>query len=124
MPLIRLATSVELDQDQVNALEKDICALLEVVLAKPRGYTMVVVHHAYVEFGSTDDPAVAAELLCIGGLNASTRSSLAKGLTDIIGHHTRVPAARIYVVFRDVAAEDWAWNGVLFKQPAGGTSSP
>lgn len=114
MPLIRIAASVQLNKAQVNAIEDDLCALVESVLAKPRAYTMVIVHHAFVEFGNTDDPAAAAELLSIGGLNATTNTLLANGISECLERHAGISAARIYIVFRNVAAGDWAWSGKLF----------
>ncbi|MDD5705287.1 MAG: phenylpyruvate tautomerase MIF-related protein [Kiritimatiellae bacterium] len=114
MPAIRIAASVQLDKAQVNAIEDDLCALVEEVLSKPRAYIMVIVHHAFVEFGNTDDPAAAVELLSIGGLNAATNPLLAKGISDILKKHANIPPERVFIVFRNVAAGDWAWNGVLF----------
>jgi len=114
MPLIRIAASVPLDKEKVNAIEDTLCTLVETVLAKPRAYTMVIVHHAFVEFGNTDDPAAAAELLSIGGLNPTTKALLASGISECLERLAGIAGARIYVVFRNVEAGDWAWSGKLF----------
>ncbi len=114
MPLIRISSSLQLDKQQANAIEEDLCALVESVLAKPRAYTMVVLRQAFVEFGNTDDPAAAVEMLSIGGLNATTKALLAHGISACLESRAGISAARSYIVFQNVAADDWAWSGKLF----------
>ncbi len=114
MPLVKISASVTLDQDKVNVIENELCELIETVLAKPRAYTMVLVNHAFVEFGNTDDPAASVELLSIGGLTPTTNSLLAKGISDILERGTGIPPGRVYIVFRNVEASNWGWNATLF----------
>ena len=114
MPLIQITTSVQMNKRQVNAIESDLCGLVGRVLGKPSEYIMVIVQQAFVEFGNAEDPAAAVDVRSIGGLGPDTNPPLARGISDTLEKHADIPAGRIYIMFQNVAADCWAWNGIPF----------
>lgn len=114
MPIIQIATAIELGRDKVNTIEQDLCAVIGSTLSKPREYIMVVFQHAHVEFGNSDDPAAFVDVRSIGGLTPVSNARLAREISAVIEKHLDVPAARIYLTFTDVPATHWGWNGTTF----------
>lgn len=114
MPLIQISTSIELNKDQVNAIEHDLCVIVGSILSKPAEYVMVVIHQAYVEFGNAEDPAALVEVRSIGGLTRDNNAFLSQKISAVLERHLGIPAGRIYLLFADVAAVNWGWNGKTF----------
>jgi phenylpyruvate tautomerase len=114
MPLIQISTAVQLDQAAVNALEVDLCKAVGEVLEKPKDYIMVVINKAFVEFGNADDPAAFVDVRSIGGLSTSTCAPLTQRIGALLEKHLGIPPCRTYVIFTNVPATHWGWNGAMF----------
>ncbi len=114
MPLIQIATSVELDDAQVDALAQEICAVVGTLMNKPEEYIMVTALKAHIEFGRAEDPAAFVDFRSIGGLSRETNGKLTQRISAILEAHLGVPAGRIYLTFTDVPPTHWGWNGTTF----------
>ncbi len=115
MPLAKITTSVECDDEKKQAL----CACLSGVCAqgigKPESYMAVMIEDgAVASFGGKTGPFAFVELRSIGGLGREVNSKLSETICSCLEQQLDIDAERIYLNFIDVAAENWGWNSSTF----------
>ena len=65
-------------------------------------------------FGGTLDPACLVEIKTIGGLSADVTEEMSATLSSCLHQALGVPTKRIYLVFADVPAHLWGFDGTTF----------
>ena len=62
-------------------------------------------------FAGNSEPCACVESKSIGALKPPAMTS---AFCELIESRTGIPSNRIYVVFEDVKASSWGWNGNTF----------
>lgn len=114
MPLIRLQTSVEMEEKQRQALLADLSKLLSGALRKPEQYVMVSVEPAAMLMSGQGGPGAFADVRSIGALSSGVNKQVTKGLCALLEKALGIPPDRVYVNFTDVPAGDWGWDNDTF----------
>lgn len=115
MPLIKLQTSVPVPADKKTALLGALSKIAAEGIGKPEQYVMVSIDDGPIMMSGIEGPAALVEIRSIGGLNSRVNNDIAKRLSSALKTHLGIPADRIYAVFIEVDAENWAWNSKTFS---------
>src|SRR5687767_491084 len=101
MPLIRIVTSgPEVAAGEVDALLRELSALLARELHKPESYVMTCLEpRARMTFGGSDGPTCYAEVKNVGTLEPEATARLSAAVTARLSSALGVPADRIYIEF-------------------------
>jgi phenylpyruvate tautomerase PptA (4-oxalocrotonate tautomerase family) len=114
MPLVRLETSVELDDARRQKLLTGISGIVADVTGKPESYVMVTVQQAAIAMAGAPGPAAFADVRGIGGLGGDVNKRLSKAVCDLLNSCLGLEADAVYLTFTDVPAPNWGWNGGTF----------
>jgi phenylpyruvate tautomerase len=114
MPLLKLETTVAVPEKQRGALMGQLSRLVAEAIGKPEEYVMVALSQTEILMAGKPGKAAFVDLRSIGGLGSDTNRKLTEGLCDVLETELQVPPDRVYVVFTDVRATDWGWNGATF----------
>lgn len=113
MPYLSITTNVALNQDAESALLTAASALVGAELGKPEAYVMAAVLPARsLRFAGSEASAVFIEVKSIG--LPRTLNSIASSLTALVSKSIEVAPERIFIVFNNVAATNWAHQGEPF----------
>ncbi len=114
MPLLKLIITEPVSDEQRAALLPALSELVGKGIGKPEHYVMVTLQTEAVLMSGKVGPAALAEVRSIGGLNAQVNKRIAQQLCALLENTVRIPPARVYINFMDVAADHWGWNGATF----------
>jgi len=114
MPLLKLETNLVIPEDKLQKLLASLSKTVAETIGKPEQYVMVTASPvAMLMSGKTDNTAFV-DIRSIGGLNAKVNGQLSQKICALLSQSIGVPANRIYIVFSDVEAGNWGWNGSTF----------
>ena len=114
MPLLKLETSVALDDRRKQALVAALSKLVAANIGKPEQYVMVAVSPAALLLAGQPGPAAFVEVRSIGGLNDRINRQLSQKICALLEESLGVPPDRVYLNFSDIPAGNWGWNGSTF----------
>lgn len=116
MPLVSVYTSAEPPADEsVKKLLRDLSSTIARVLGKPESYVMTcLLPRTGMTFAGTFDPSCLVEVKSIGGLTGDATARLSQSICGLLSDGLGVPASRTYVVFADVPARMWGFDGSTF----------
>ena len=116
MPLVSVFTSADLPSDErVNRLLADLSSTTAKSLHKPEAFVMTrLAPRSRMMFGGTLDPACLVEIKTIGGLSADVTEEMSATLSSCLHEALGVRTKRIYLVFADVPAHLWGFDGTTF----------
>ena len=114
MPLVKLETSVAVDEARKKELLGGISKIVADVTGKPESYVMVTVQQSDIAMAGTPGPAAFADVRGIGGLGGDVNKQLSKAICDLLNGALGIDPNAVYLTFTDVAAPNWGWNGGTF----------
>ncbi|CRG96930.1 macrophage migration inhibitory factor, putative [Plasmodium gallinaceum] len=115
MPCCELITNINVPEDSIQNTLGQLENVISAVLSKPSSYIMSNYdYQKNLRFGGSNDDFCFVRLTSIGGINKSNNSSLADKITKILQMTLNVKPRRVYVEFRDCAAQNFAFNSSLF----------
>jgi phenylpyruvate tautomerase len=113
MPLLTVHTSSALPgEEKLNALQRDLSGAAARLLGKPESYVMTcLVPGSRLTFGASFDPSCLVEVKSIGGLGGDVPAKISAAVCTLLHEALGVPANRIFLVFTDVPASHWGFDG-------------
>lgn len=114
MPLLKIHTNQDLDEQAISELLLGCSQLTAATLGKPESYVMTQFeagHH--MTFAGSSEPLAYLELKSIG-LSESETPSISASLCQFIEDKLGIPQQRIYIEFSDAPRKMWGWNGATF----------
>jgi phenylpyruvate tautomerase PptA (4-oxalocrotonate tautomerase family) len=113
MPLVTVYTSAVLPAgEKLDALQRDLSASAARLIGKPESYVMTcLVPHSRMTFGGSFDPSCLIECKSIGGLGKDVTAKVTAAFSTLAAEVFGVPTNRIFVVFSDVPAHFWGFDG-------------
>jgi phenylpyruvate tautomerase len=113
MPLVTVHTSSALPAEEaLNALQRDLSATAAKLLGKPESYVMTcLVPGSRLTFGGSFDPSCLVEVKSIGGLSGGVAGKISAAVSTLLHEALGVPTNRIFIVFADVPASLWGFDG-------------
>ncbi|HXX66334.1 MAG TPA: phenylpyruvate tautomerase MIF-related protein [Polyangiaceae bacterium] len=116
MPLVTVYTSAEPPpEEKSTALLRELSSTAAGVLGKPESYVMAcLVPRSRMSFAGSFKPSCLVEIKSIGGLAGDRAARLTEAVCKLAAAALGVPARRIYVVFTDVPATLWGFDGKTF----------
>jgi len=116
VPLACVYASVQPpSEEKSRALLLDLSSTMARVLGKPERYVMTCLFpRARMTFAGSSDPSCLVEIKSIGGLDGDNASRLSEAVCALLGDHLGLSASRVYVVFADVPAPLWGFDGATF----------
>jgi phenylpyruvate tautomerase len=115
MPYLLVATDVSIGPEEEQAFLANLSQRVAEALGKPQKYMMAALAPLRATyFGDRKGKSAFVELMAIG-LPREKIGELALLLSDLVSRSLALEGSRVYIVFRDVAATHWAWNGKTFS---------
>ncbi len=114
MPLLKLETTVALSDDKRKALLMALSKIVAETIGKPEQYVMVAASPAVIVMSAKAGDAAFVDLRSIGGLSDDVNRQLSQKVCRLLSESAGVPSNRIYLIFTDVEAANWGWNGQTF----------
>ena len=114
MPLVKIQTSVEIDDGQKEDILKHISRCAAEITGKPETYLMVFMESGSACMAGKVGPAAFIDMRAIGGLNDSVNNRLSEQLCSVMEDRLSIPPDRVYITFTDVAAGNWGWDRKTF----------
>jgi len=116
MPLIKVQTSVTTpDNNQSEALLKQLSASLAKHLGKPESYVMTALEsNVPMTFAGTTEPVCYVEIKNVGTMRPQQTQAMSQDFCEQINQAISVPTNRIYIEFADAQGYLWGWNGRTF----------
>jgi len=114
MPLLKLETTVALNQDKLQPLLSSLSRIVAQTIGKPEQYVMVSVSPAAMLMSGKTGDAAFVDLRSIGGLSGSVNKELSQRICALLQQSIGIPSDRVYLNFTDVEAQNWGWNGSTF----------
>ncbi|MDH5435215.1 MAG: phenylpyruvate tautomerase MIF-related protein [Gammaproteobacteria bacterium] len=114
MPLLKIQTNIELDEQSKKALLTKASQKTAELLGKPESYVMIAIESQQpMLFAGSDAPLAYLELKSIG-LPENKTDSFSKALCKLVNEATMIPQDRIYIEFANADRSMWGWNGSTF----------
>ncbi len=114
MPLLKLETTVTLNDEKRKALLPALSSLVAETTGKPEQYVMVTLSPAAMIMAGKPGEAAFVDLRGIGGLGGDVNRRLSQKICALLTQSLGVPQNRIYLNFTEVEASNWGWNGSTF----------
>ena len=115
MPLAKVAVSAAVDEAKKKDVLKQLSLAIAEKLSKPEQYVQTIFEAGVpMTFAGTFEPAASLEIKSIGGLSPAACRSLSAVCCGLLHKELGIPAERIYLVFSDIEASSWGWNGTTF----------
>jgi phenylpyruvate tautomerase len=114
MPLLKIETTVELEEDERADLLQSLSKAVADILGKPEQYVMITLSSAAILMSGSGGPAAFADLRSIGGVSGESNGRLTQKICEALQASLGIPSDRVYVTFTDVPASNWGWNGDTF----------
>lgn len=114
MPLLSVATNVQLSADAKSDFIAEASRLTAELLGKPERYVMVHLSDGQaMSFAGSGDPLAYCELKSIG-LPTERSQEFSRQLCDLIERSLSIPTDRTYIEFSNAERNLWGWNGTTF----------
>ena len=114
MPLLKLQTSVSIQDDKKSSILTAISTIIEDVTGKLKSHIMVTLDSGTFCMGGSIGPAAFADIRGIGGLNAEVNAEISKRLCLLLKNELGIEGDKVYLNFTDIAPQNWGWNGHTF----------
>lgn len=114
MPLLRLETTIVLNEEKRKSLLADLSSIVAETTSKPEQYVMVTVSQSSILISGKAGDAAFVDVRAIGGLTASVNRQLTEKICRLLNQSLGVPGIRIYLNFTDVPGSNWGWDGKTF----------
>ncbi len=114
MPLLKLSTSVPVDEAKKPELLASLSSIVAKATGKPESYMMVTLSHETFLMAGKIQPAAYADIRGIGGFNARVNNQITKELCDLLKSRLGIDPGKVYATFTDVSAQNWGCNGTTF----------
>ena len=109
MPYINVSTSAKIE-DKKKLLE-EISILVSSLTNKSKRFVMAKLDDNSEMYFDDQSSCCFLEIKSIGSLNPS---EMAKPISNFVYEKMGIPIDKIYIIFEDVSASMWAWNGRTF----------
>lgn len=114
MPYVNVRTNAALDEAAQKDLARKLSALASKLTGKPEQWVMAAVEGgAALAFGGSFEPAAFVEFKSIG-LAENVCADQSAGITEFLERELGVPAARVYIEFKNLERCLFGWNGATF----------
>ena len=114
MPVLKIQTNAEIQEESKAKLLRDASAKVATMLGKPERYVMVILEpNPHMLFAGDDSPLAYLELKSIG-LPSNKTGILSEGISKLIDQHLSIPSDRIYIEFANAERHMWGWSGGTF----------
>ena len=114
MPYFSIETNQAIDPASNRQILKKTSAFIADLLGKPESYVMVSIQpETPLVFGGSDEPAAFVRLKSIG-LPIDRCQELSEKICRLVEQEIGVPKDRVFIDFKDVARNMFAWNGKTF----------
>ncbi|MBN2351335.1 MAG: ABC transporter substrate-binding protein [Spirochaetales bacterium] len=115
MPLAKVAVSAAVDETKKKDVLKRLSLSIAEKIGKPEKYVQTIFEaNVPMTFAGTFEPAASLEIKSIGGLSPSVCKGLSEACCGLLQKELGIPEERIYIVFSDIEASSWGWNGTTF----------
>ena len=114
MPLLKLETTVPLLEEKGKPLLAALSKAVAGATGKPEQYVMVTASHSAMVMSGKAGEAAFVDVRSIGGLNAETNRKLSQQISKLLKDSLGIAPDRVYLIFTDVEAGNWGWNGSTF----------
>jgi phenylpyruvate tautomerase PptA (4-oxalocrotonate tautomerase family) len=114
MPLLKLETTVVLNEEKRKSLLPELSRVVAETTGKPEQYVMVTASQSSILMSGKPGEAAFVDIRGIGGLTGDVNRQLTEKICRLLNQSLGVPADRIYLNFTDVEATNWGWDGNTF----------
>lgn len=114
MPLLKLETTVILNDEKRKDLLAGLSGIVANTIGKPEQYVMVIVNTSAILMSGKTGDAAFVDVRSIGGLNTNVNRQLSQKICRLLNQSLGVPPDRVYLNFTEVAASHWGWDGNTF----------
>jgi phenylpyruvate tautomerase len=115
MPLVKVQTSVQLENPVQESLLKQLSSRASALLGKPESYVMTVFESGLLmTFAGTLDPACYIEIKSVGQFTPDQTRRISQEFCLLIASALGVPQNRIYLEFSEAQGYLWGWDGSTF----------
>lgn len=114
MPLLKLETSVSVQENRRDYLLKSLSSLLAETTGKPEAYVMVTLGEIKASMGGRTVPAALADIRGIGGLSKPVNAKLSADICALLKKELNINPENVYLTFTEVPAQNWGWKGSTF----------
>jgi len=114
MPLLKLETTVALNEEKRKSLLSDLSRVMTETTGKPEQYVMVTASQSSILMSGKPGDAAFVDIRGIGGLTGGVNRQLSEKICRLLNQSLGVPANRIYLNFTDVEGANWGWDGNTF----------
>ncbi len=114
MPLLHLATNLEMDAESERAAASALSKAAADLLGKPESYVMVLLQGGQaMTFGGSEAPCAYLQVKSLG-LPEDRTGDFSATLCDHIGSSLGIDTSRIYIEFSSPPRHLWGWNRSTF----------
>lgn len=115
MPMIRIQTSVAVNEEKQDNLMNTLSTAVAELLGKPESYVMIILEpETTMMMSGTPEPAALVEVRSVGTISEQEAKNLSGKISEIIGQEVGVGAGRIYLNFQSVPGVMWGFDGRTF----------
>ena len=115
MPFVNCLTSIRVEAAAEEGFKAGVAKALKEVAGKPESYLFVAMQSGQTFFvRGARLPGVMLEVSLIGALSKAQKKDLSVRLTGLCADALGVAGDAVYIVYREVAGENWACNGDTF----------
>jgi phenylpyruvate tautomerase PptA (4-oxalocrotonate tautomerase family) len=114
MPLLKLETTVALDEEKRKSLLPVLSRIMAETTGKPEEYVMVTASSSAILMAGKPGDAAFVDIRGIGGLDGNVNRQLSQKICRLLNQSLGIPSNRIYLNFTEVEAPDWGWDGKTF----------
>ena len=114
MPLLKLETTVVLNDDKRKTLLAALSKIVAETTGKPEDYVMVTASQSAMLMSGKTGDAAFVDVRGIGGLSGDVNRQLSQKVCRLLNDSLGVSPNRIYLNFTDVEAANWGWKGNTF----------
>lgn len=115
MPMIRIQTSIAVDEEKQTTLMNTLSSEIAELLGKPESYMMIILEPETVMMMSgTAEAAALVEVRSVGSISEEEAKNLSGKISEIMGKEIGVGAGRIYLNMQGVPGVMWGFDGRTF----------
>ena len=115
MPMIRIQTSIAVDEEKQDGLINALSSAVAELLGKPESYMMVILQpETIMMMSGTAEASALVEVRSVGSISEEESKNLSGKISEILGKTIGVGAGRIYLNFQGVPGTMWGFDGRTF----------